>query len=986
MQSSFLNFTPGPPMTPSHLPIPYGPMPTYHAPLGYHQWASMHPPQAQSFPSTPQPPQQFAFHNTHPSTYTQQYQEPPAFRIALADSTTTVLNTTVSDNATTPSATAGTKRQRNGTSGANKRRNNGTTDSASTGTSTTSAPIGIFGIGPALESPIAETALHPALNRLKNDVGSLLTEETESLAGASDIWYFIRGQKTNTNEVAPEGDKPGFERPNPKSYGYLRCRLCDVALQVWKNTNGQNKAIRRHLRKSHGRNWINAVIARKLKGWRTIRMKEHVTDTSTTRVREPFTLEGFLERLIRWLAVDDQSLDVVDCPELRDLLLYLNATLEESDLPHRTKVAQLVTESFAREYKNMVNDISNSLGRVAFTSDIWSRNNLQSYMAITAHYLVMSPAGNLELKSRLVAFRHIEGSHTGENIGKVFVRVLEEIRCLHKISTITLDNASNNNTAMDKIHEELERLKIPFDTVGNRIRCFPHIINLAVKAGLAQLTQLDFFDPEITGDEELELLAADLRYKQILNVDIIKKVRDLVRFIRDSGQRRDDFERVTKLGNEDKSHLDDEGTPLRLRVVGLLKDVDTRWSSTFLMIDRVLEMRPAIKKFFELDKYQYKAELNLSLEEYAILNDIRRFLQVFHATQELVSGEKTPTLPVVLPLYERLLKTLEDQKAHLPLLVPAITASQEKLREYLSMSRRTKAYAAAMVLSPVFKLEGLRENWPADDYEDAKKSVTEALLQYRTYLRKENLLPDPTSTSRPRPLVKAATAPNVSAHRLKSGYARLFAIARSYSEAPVPTRTAPTSSEESSETPAVADSSTPITTQPTAEELEQQQLEDDRKAAEDELKRWDEKGRMKDDDPEMEDFDILRFWQKNRSEFPLLWRLALDTLPMQASAVPCERAFSSSKETDALRRSSLSPCMMEMLQILKFIYRSDRLSFTDDLLGSEFEMAVLDINPNTMDRLLATGRIDELCQLVDEALVGWGRDVDLDGEDESDSS
>ncbi|KII82957.1 hypothetical protein PLICRDRAFT_74446, partial [Plicaturopsis crispa FD-325 SS-3] len=57
--------------------------------------------------------------------------------------------------------------------------------------------------------------------------------------------------------------------------------------------------------------------------------------------------------------------------------------------------------------------------------------------------------------------------------------------------------------------------------------------------------------------------------------------------------------------------------------------------------------------------------------------------------------------------------------------------------------------------------------------------------------------------------------------------------------------------------------------------------------------------------------------------FPLLYRIALDVLPVQASAVPCERVFSSSAETDTCRRSNLSPKRMEMLQILKYAYRHD---------------------------------------------------------------
>ncbi|KAF8164541.1 hypothetical protein BJ912DRAFT_830308, partial [Pholiota molesta] len=59
----------------------------------------------------------------------------------------------------------------------------------------------------------------------------------------------------------------------------------------------------------------------------------------------------------------------------------------EKDLPHRSKLSELITVAFQREYKAMLLDIENALGRVSFTSDIWSRQNMESYMAITAHYL-----------------------------------------------------------------------------------------------------------------------------------------------------------------------------------------------------------------------------------------------------------------------------------------------------------------------------------------------------------------------------------------------------------------------------------------------------------------------------------------------------------------------------------------------------------------------------------------------------------------------
>ncbi|TEB27309.1 hypothetical protein FA13DRAFT_1634742, partial [Coprinellus micaceus] len=117
--------------------------------------------------------------------------------------------------------------------------------------------------------------------------------------------------------------------------------------------------------------------------------------------------------------------------------------------------------------------------------------------------------------------------------------------------------------------------------------------------------------------------------------------------------------------------------------------------------------------------------------------------------------------------------------------------------------------------------------------------------------------------------------------------------------------------------------------------------------------------------------------------YPLLFCLAVDILPVRASAVPCERAFSSSRETDVLRRSSMLPLMMEILQILKFIYRVDRLTFTDNLLSTPFEQSILDIDPEKINALMAGGKIDELCSLVNKAWVGWGVSQASDPQDGS---
>jgi len=68
--------------------------------------------------------------------------------------------------------------------------------------------------------------------------------------------------------------------------------------------------------------------------------------------------------------------------------------------------------------------------------------------------------------------------------------------------------------------------------------------------------------------------------------------------------------------------------------------------------------------------------------------------------------------------------------------------------------------------------------------------------------------------------------------------------------------------------------------------------------------------------------------QINKAEFPTLFSIAMDYLPIQASSVPCERVFLSAKETDTLKRNHIHPVLMEVLQTLKFSLKKERFNFT----------------------------------------------------------
>jgi hypothetical protein len=80
--------------------------------------------------------------------------------------------------------------------------------------------------------------------------------------------------------------------------------------------------------------------------------------------------------------------------------------------------------------------------------------------------------------------------------------------------------------------------------------------------------------------------------------------------------------------------------------------------------------------------------------------------------------------------------------------------------------------------------------------------------------------------------------------------------------------------------------------------------------------------------------------------------MAMDYLPIQASAVPCEHIFSSSAETGTKKRNRISPLLMEALQVLKFYLKKERLNLTAGWITSEKDLVDDDPEEDLLQKVL----------------------------------
>ena len=113
--------------------------------------------------------------------------------------------------------------------------------------------------------------------------------------------------------------------------------------------------------------------------------------------------------------------------------------------------------------------------RLSIALDYWTSPFSQAFMAVTGYFV----DNDWEYRDVLPGFEPLHGSHTGSNLSSVVISILEEYQITDRILSITTDNATNNNTIINSIQEEIKIQGIG-DTRVFRIPCLAHMIQLSL--------------------------------------------------------------------------------------------------------------------------------------------------------------------------------------------------------------------------------------------------------------------------------------------------------------------------------------------------------------------------------------------------------------------------------------------------------------------------------------------------------------------------
>jgi hypothetical protein len=150
---------------------------------------------------------------------------------------------------------------------------------------------------------------------------------------------------------------------------------------------------------------------------------------------------------VKFIAACNQSLRLVECPEFRDFLVYLNEDIN-TWLPGSHNTIKLwVLRQFDIERKRIKQRLQNARTKIHISCDLWTSPNTLAIFGIVAHYI----SEDNVLESSVLAIKEVDGAHEGNNLANIVMEVIKDWGFATKLGYFVMDNASNNDSMMRKL-------------------------------------------------------------------------------------------------------------------------------------------------------------------------------------------------------------------------------------------------------------------------------------------------------------------------------------------------------------------------------------------------------------------------------------------------------------------------------------------------------------------------------------------------------
>ncbi|KID99129.1 Ribonuclease H-like protein, partial [Metarhizium majus ARSEF 297] len=439
--------------------------------------------------------------------------------------------------------------------------------------------------------------------------------------------------------------------------------------------------------------------------------------------------------LLDWLTYHNLPFNLVNSERFRRLLLYNNPSLQEGQIPSGKTLVNLLMSEYNRALGPLHELLQRARSMVHFTFDGWTSRQNTSFLGINAHFIDQ----DWKQWRVLLALPALRKRHTGAALADEVADTVCAFGLQDRIGYCTLDNAANNDTAMETLGIEFD-----FDWDERRICCAPHVLNLAVRAMMYGSKRDNFNDllahwgdkDFMTEEEEQRLLSDAINELATDNDFSESNMDEALELETDPEESQDQYpvpetinagevDKYRKFGPFGKLH--NIGVALRTSsqllevfydaqrqtaptepVLTWVQNVCTRWQSDEAMASRALLKRTAINRMFsvieerwvsqggrEQDKPAILKE-KLSLEEWKVVAAVQKILQPFKVASKQLQGEGIAGKRSTSGGFDEYFQVVEMLLDHLELAVQGVIIEEnddqimEEVQLFTDMDAKTR--------------------------------------------------------------------------------------------------------------------------------------------------------------------------------------------------------------------------------------------------------------------------------------------------------
>jgi len=340
------------------------------------------------------------------------------------------------------------------------------------------------------------------------------------------------------------------------------------------------------------------------------------------------------------ILLDLQPLGIVEQPGFKRLLQTLEPRYH---IPTPDTLSSTILPPLYRGEKNRLKNELRKVASVTVTTELWATPVTEGFLTISVHYL----DSNWKKCCAVLETCKITENHSTESIAEELNRIFTEWAILGKITCVVIDNSANVDAAV-------QILRLP------HLPCFAYTMDWIVQESLKNV-------PEI--------------------IQVKKKVRDIAS--------------VFHHNEVDRAKLLDLQKEHGMEPVKLKMDVETRWLSTYYMLERFIQLKDFIPPVLYA---MNKTELNLTDAEMELVKHCVKTLEPFEVAVKEMTSDKYMPLSKVIPMTRAISQFITRTTESLGGDSTGLSTELElQMRQHFSAIEQNFLYGASTIVDPRFK-------------------------------------------------------------------------------------------------------------------------------------------------------------------------------------------------------------------------------------------------------------------------------------------